>query len=552
MDKDKAACFPSALLVDAATRGQTSLPLVQYFRSTLHCCYASLAFLTGNGLTFAHLASLATMENDCEILLLHKSLTVAQEVFEDERSEVEVDVRTHSNDKPGTTPCDVQLALKYGVRSTLLCLRLTGVFPDSTSPAVLSVGWGDSLHPSQLSRYAEQIKELVNGMAEVQAGLQGSKGAARKIPRSPSDSDLHRLGCRRTHASGRHSTSCLTEEAPRSRGEPEARRNSATFGPSTPVQITFIPSQGPKSLMPGPRDPVPTSGAPSSLKHTMQRVLHRRDVCTVPLGGHTHQTNRDWAAPADEPAPAANPGEASTLQRPPVPPSTLPLRSRALTTWETLPAKGPGSDGGVQLPQSVSQPVSTIGASLTVDGQSEEAGFSHLVQPMLDPTGIESHSTGDRHRFDAPTRPHSEPHRRLAAHQPHNVGGDSIGEYVCMVKSWSYGACPQVATAKYGDMSSGHVIGVIDHDRSYVYPIGEVDVGGGRWGTRKDVRAPVHVDVSASPAGSTIFPSSQSSPDIPSTEWAATQSMKNPWPASKPDGPLWRRAPAFVEPFLNG
>lgn len=55
----------------------------------------SVAFLTGNGLTFAHLASLATMEDDCEILLLHKSLTVAREVIEKERNEVEIDVRTH-------------------------------------------------------------------------------------------------------------------------------------------------------------------------------------------------------------------------------------------------------------------------------------------------------------------------------------------------------------------------------------------------------------------------------------------------------------------------
>lgn len=394
----------------------------------------------------------------------------------------------------------------------------------------------------RVCRYTAQIKELVNGLAEVQAGSQCStpKGANRRIPRSPSDSDLIRLGCRRTPVSTtwRRSTSCINGEPPQGPRESEHRRNSATFTPSTPREMAFIPSQGPASLMTGARDPAPTSGAPGTQKHTMQRVLQRKDSCGGPSGGLKSQTGRECATRAGEQAWTSTLGEATPRQRPPVAPSPPTLQSRPLGTLEVLPGKDTVPATRTHVPQTVS------GAARTMERLQEGSEGVSLAQLMRTPFQSVLDELEDLRHCHDPARPQSEPNCHATTQQSHNAGGESMGEYVRMVKSWSYGVHQPHRIGAFEEESPKQLIGEMNVGPSYVYPIGEVDISTSRWGTHKR-NAPVE-------GIGTSFPHSQSFPGLSSLEWSGTYNVQNPGPNSRPDGPLWRRAPAFVEPFLNG
>lgn len=55
----------------------------------------SVACLMQNGHTFAYLASLATLDVECETKIFLKSDTIAQDAIKGEQSEVEVDLLHH-------------------------------------------------------------------------------------------------------------------------------------------------------------------------------------------------------------------------------------------------------------------------------------------------------------------------------------------------------------------------------------------------------------------------------------------------------------------------
>jgi hypothetical protein len=395
-------------------------------------------------------------------------------------------------------------------------------------------------------RYTAQLKEMVKGLADVQTGPQwgAGKGSTRRIPRSPSDSDLHRLTCRRTHGStgGRHSTSCIDGPGSEWDGGTLRRQNSAILGGTAACDMTFIPSQGPVSLMPGSREPPAASGASGTVKQTMQRVLQRKDGPGSPPGGQKGETSRGSASPVPEHGFTVGTGEAVARQRPPVSPSSAMLKSRALNGQEAAPGRKSVVAQGPPTPCLLQD---------AAIGSDRPAGLrARNVLPSLQDAASFG-MDGLRISFDmkSPDRPHSEPSQRPLADPQGVFNGQFISDYVQVVKSWSYdGTGNRLSHGGFGQQPVP-LIGVINDKPSQRYPVGEVKVETGRWGDCMGGTPGKSLGTSSSIPQA--FGPTLSHPGTIPKDWAGMCFVPNPSQSSPPEGPLWRRAPAFVEPFLH-